>query len=337
MEKYFSYNTICTTESGTELPQYDICHSVTFRGVAPTKTPSPASPLEYPERDLHVNEQQRTKNHTFLPKVKCTVQARIPTTFGTDLRLHVYKNDFDDKSHLAYVFGDQIQSLSLNLRIEDDTDLDRMIRGAYKGRLWPGQLNSEDSRLGITHAKPPKESETLVRVHSECYTGETAWSARCDCGEQLEEAARMMSTSRSGVIIYLRQEGRGIGLADKLKAYNLQDLGFDTVDANLALGHPADSRMYGIATAILMDLGLGNDSGSPGIRLLTNNPDKVNTIGGPNGEVTVKERVPTISLECDSDSSRSWGLNSPELHTYLETKVHRMGHLILATAGDGCR
>ncbi|KAJ6007283.1 GTP cyclohydrolase II [Penicillium herquei] len=298
---------------------------VTLRGAAPTKILNPVSPLDYPEREVHLKKPQTTKNHVSLPKVKCTVQARIPTTFGADLRLHVYKNDFDDKSHLAYVFGDQIQSRSLNQRSEDDTDMDRMIRGAYKGRLWPGQVSGEDSRLGITKSKISKESEILVRVHSECYTGETAWSARCDCGQQLEEAARMMTASKSGVIIYLRQEGRGIGLAGKLKAYNLQDLGFDTVDANLALGHPADARIYGIATAILMDLGLGNDSGSPGIRLLTNNPDKVNKIGGPNGEVTVKGRVPTISLESDPDSSKSWGLNSPELHTYLETKVRNAG------------
>lgn len=109
----------------------------------------------------------------------------------------------------------------------------------------------------------------LVRIHSECYTGETAWSERCDCGEQLDEAARLMSLHGGGVIVYLRQEGRGIGLSEKLKTYNLQDLGSDTVEANLLLRHPADARSYGFATAILLDLGCGGDRG---IRLLTNNP-----------------------------------------------------------------
>lgn len=195
-----------------------------------------------------------------------------------------------------------------------------MIRGAYKGRLWPGQTTTDDLRLSQEGTPSSSNTDsTLVRVHSECYTGETTWSARCDCGNQLEAAARMMATSKSGVIVYLRQEGRNIGLADKLRAYNLQDMGLDTVDANLALGRPADARSYGIATAILMDLGLGNDSGSSGIRLLTNNPDKLGEIEGPHGELTVKERVPIIPLP--ADSSRGWESNSIELHNYLQTKV----------------
>lgn len=184
-------------------------------------------------------------------------------------------------------------------------------------------------------SKPP-----LVRIHSECYTGETAWSARCDCGEQLDEAARLMSTSNSlhgthdpqGVIVYLRQEGRGIGLASKLMAYNLQDLGSDTVEANLLLRHPADARTYGLATAILVDLGLGTDTDEEkaeherGIRLLTNNPDKVRAVEGPNKEVRVKERVAMVPISWKTHGQA--GVRGIELQRYLETKMGRMGHMI---------
>ena len=172
-----------------------------------------------------------------------------------------------------------------------------------------------------------------MRIHSECYTGETAWSARCDCGEQLDEAARLMSLpdSTGGVIVYLRQEGRGIGLGEKLKAYNLQDLGNDTVEANLLLRHPADARSYGLATAILMDLGLGqaggDDGGSKGgIRLLTNNPDKVRAVEGPNREITVTERVAMVPLAWKTGGKR--GIHSEEIEGYLRTKIGRMGHMI---------
>ncbi|KAF7511790.1 hypothetical protein GJ744_003521 [Endocarpon pusillum] len=166
--------------------------------------------------------------------------------------------------------------------------------------------------------KPP-----LVRIHSECYTGETAWSARCDCGEQLDEAARLMSLHGGGVIVYLRQEGRGIGLSEKLKAYNLQDLGSDTVEANLLLRHPADARSYGLATAILLDLGCGGDQG---IRLLTNNPHKVRAVEGPNREVIVRERVAMIPLAWKHGGKR--GIHSKEIEQYLSTKIGKMGHMI---------
>jgi GTP cyclohydrolase II len=129
-----------------------------------------------------------------------------------------------------------------------------------------------------------------------------------------------------GVIIYLRQEGRGIGLGEKLKAYNLQDLGSDTVEANLLLRHPADARSYGLATAMLVDLGLGADSAPDGIRLLTNNPDKVRAVEGPNREVLVKERVPMIPLAWRTGGKR--GIRSAEIEGYLRTKIGKMGHMI---------
>ena len=270
------------------------------------------------------------------------VRARIPTVTGAEMFLHLYHNNVDDKEHLAIVFGSHIRSQSLDAPRPGETEMDRMIRGAYTGRLHPGRTSSRiDSRpVGESMRQPrstpnsaleqsPTPSAPLVRIHSECYTGETAWSARCDCGEQLDEAARLMSlpSSRGGVIVYLRQEGRGIGLGEKLKAYNLQDLGSDTVEANLLLRHPADARSYGLATAMLMDLELGGDVG---IRLLTNNPDKVRAVEGPNREVVVKERVAMIPLAWKTGGQK--GIHSGEIEAYLRTKV---GDLLLVRGIDG--
>ncbi|KAH1792815.1 hypothetical protein KXV95_005405 [Aspergillus fumigatus] len=288
-----------------------------------------------------------------LPNVECIVRARIPTTTGAEMFLHLYHNDLDNKEHLAIVFGNTIRSRSLDKIRPGETEMDRMIRGAYVGKLRPGRVSSwYDEEKAEEAASPeaggavssphtlPRSSlkeAPLVRIHSECYTGETAWSARCDCGEQLDEAARLMSlpmetlaeaasppdgavpsNAAGGVIVYLRQEGRGIGLGEKLKAYNLQDLGSDTVEANLLLRHPADARSYGLATAILVDLGLGIDSNPHGIRLLTNNPDKIRAVEGPNREVVVKERVPMVPLAWRSGGKM--GIKSSEVEGYLRTK-----------------
>lgn len=259
-----------------------------------------------------------------LPQVECIVRARIPTVTGAEMFLHVYQNNVDHKEHLAIVFGSHIRSKSMYAVRPGETEQDRMIRGAYEGRLHPGRTSSRIEPHDTPFQKTSISTDDwhpvspLVRIHSECYTGETAWSARCDCGEQLDEAARLMSlpSSTGGVIVYLRQEGRGIGLGEKLKAYNLQDLGSDTVEANLLLRHPADARSYGLATAILMDLGLGGDAG---IRLLTNNPDKVRAVEGPHREVVVKQRVPMVPLAWKTGGKR--GIHSEEIEGYLRTKV----------------
>ncbi|CAZ84403.1 unnamed protein product [Tuber melanosporum] len=278
-----------------------------------------------------------------LPKVNCMVRARIPTTTGTEIFLHLYQNNIDNKEHLAIVFGNRIRSRSLDAPREGETEMDRMIRGAYTGRLFPGRTSShaDDSPMSsqvpsraasstsLSNMAPTTQLTTpgsgtrtapLVRIHSECYTGEIAWSARCDCGEQLDEAARLMSLDPAGgVVVYLRQEGRGIGLGEKLKAYNLQDLGNDTVQANLILRHPADARSYGLATAILMDLESVN------IRLLTNNPDKIAAVEGPGKEVRVVERVPMIPLAWQNLKG---GVTGKEVGDYLRTKITQMGHLL---------
>ena len=154
---------------------------------------------------------------------------------------------------------------------------------------------------------------TLVRVHSECLTGEAFLSLKCECGPQLDAALEMISR-RGGVVIYMRgHEGRGIGLINKLKAYQLQESGLDALDANLALGLPADDREYAAAVAILDDLGIRS------VQLITNNPEKLQQVA--RGGITV-ERVPIVVGE------------SPFNSGYLSTKHERMGHLSgAATAG----
>lgn len=248
--------------------------------------------------------------------------------------LHLYTNNVDNKEHLAIVFGPHIRSKSLDAPREGETEMDRMIRGAYTGRLFPGRTKSGMMSKAGSSGQDDDNSDAptgppLVRIHSECYTGETAWSARCDCGEQLDEAARLMSlpsNKNGGIVIYLRQEGRGIGLGEKLKAYNLQDLGSDTVEANLLLRHPADARSYGLATAMLLDL--GHDE----IQLLTNNPDKIRAVEGPNREVRVTERVAMVPLSWKGKG----GFKSKEVEGYLKTKVcltcHKVHQAYMLTA-----
>jgi len=155
---------------------------------------------------------------------------------------------------------------------------------------------------------------TLVRVHSECLTGDLFGSLRCDCNEQLITALRMVEKAGSGIVLYMRQEGRGIGLVNKLKAYKLQDEGLDTVEANERLGFRADLRDYGIGAQILRDLGVTK------IRLLTNNPKKV--VGLHGYGLDIVERVP---LEMDPNEINE---------RYLRTKRDKMGHLILVEPGS---
>jgi len=301
----------------------------------PPQTPGTATPTtEHPPRAVPVDSSipsggcgnKKPRLLQTLPEVQCIVRARIPTVAGTEMFLHLYTNNVDNKEHLAIVFGPHIRSKSLDAPREGETEMDRMIRGAYTGRLFPGRTKSgmvskagsseQDEGNPDAPTGPP-----LVRIHSECYTGETAWSARCDCGEQLDEAARLMSlpsNKNGGIVIYLRQEGRGIGLGEKLKAYNLQDLGSDTVEANLLLRHPADARSYGLATAMLLDLGQEE------IQLLTNNPDKIRAVEGPNREVRVTERVAMVPLSWKGKG----GFRSKEVEGYLKTKIEKMGHML---------
>jgi GTP cyclohydrolase II len=170
--------------------------------------------------------------------------------------------------------------------------------------------SSQDDKehLALVMGDVSDRVDVLVRLHSECFTGDVLGSLRCDCGQQLQRAMHLVAEEGQGVIIYLRQEGRGIGLSDKLRAYNLQDSGYDTVDANLMLGHQPDERDYTIAALILMDLGVRS------VRLLTNNPLKIE--GLRELGIAVTSRVP-LEPEITAENA-----------LYLATKVQRMNHLL---------
>jgi GTP cyclohydrolase II len=155
------------------------------------------------------------------------------------------------------------------------------------------------------------EDAPLVRLHSECLTGDALGSLRCDCGEQLEASLEQIAAAGNGTLLYLRQEGRGIGLVNKIRAYALQDRGLDTVDANIALGLPVDGRDYGAAAAVLRFLGIRK------VRLLTNNPTKCEALRARGVEVS--ERVPLVIPANPTNSG------------YLRTKAARMGHLLHGT------
>ena len=179
--------------------------------------------------------------------------------------------------------------------------------GEFRIKVFQDEENGLDHvalLLGDMHGPSP----VLVRVHSECLTGDAFGSVRCDCGPQLDSALRQIQEIGWGCLVYLRQEGRGIGLHAKIQAYNLQDKGADTMEANLLLGHPADARDYGIASEILESVGIDR------VCLLTNNPDKVSQIERLG--ISVVEKMPLIV-----------GV-SKENVDYLTTKADRMGHSI---------
>ncbi|KAI5902948.1 GTP cyclohydrolase-2 [Candida parapsilosis] len=326
-------------QNGAKTPRHYVPDVSTIPIVTPrpssTNLPLSSRPVGTPQPPPVITQDMR--DHTNLPDelpvVKCVARARIPTTHGPDIFLHLYENNVDNKEHLAIVFDEDIRSRSLFKQRPGETQQDRMTRGAYVGKLTPGRTNADydidnqrrlkfDEHGNLIIDEFTYSSPTLVRIHSECYTGETAWSARCDCGEQFDQAGKIMGENGHGCMVYLRQEGRGIGLGEKLKAYNLQDLGADTVEANLILRHPADARNFSLATAILLDLGLVE------IRLLTNNPDKIIAVEGKHQEVKVKERIPMIPLSWRGGNKDGNGINSKEIDGYLSTKIERMGHLL---------
>ncbi|PKI85817.1 Rib1p [Malassezia vespertilionis] len=281
-------------------------------------------------------------------QVWCYGRTRIPTPHG-EVFCHLYKNNHDNKEHLALVIDPAQNQSSVQRRQEEhvlskprhirsrtldavwhpnEKPMDRITRGAYVGRLSADhqvQSTPADAEIADGDFSQQSFAKPLVRIHSECYTGETIGSRRCDCGEQLDEALRLISKSSTrtpenqptpprGVVVYMRQEGRGIGLLDKLMAYNLQDMGHDTVAANVMLGHLPDARKYDIASAILRDLGIN------ACRLLTNNPDKMKAL--EDEHIHVEQRVPMVP--------RMWQVHNRNL-TLHPNQAHRARNVVGAT------
>ena len=214
------------------------------------------------------------------------VSAPVPLEMAVNAKLHVYRGVGDGREHVA---------IEVLANTHDASEVHEA----------PEAPKAADDRA---RARPGDAEPPLVRLHAACFTGDLLGSLRCDCGDQLRGALALMAKQGGGVLLYMAQEGRDIGLINKLRAYRLQDAGLDTIDANLALGFAADERDYGIAAAMLRDLG------HPVIRLLTNNPDKIAQLEAAG--IVVSRRV-----------AHNFPPN-PHNRAYIATKQKRAGHLV---------
>ncbi|WP_372844733.1 GTP cyclohydrolase II [Psychrobacter sp.] len=210
--------------------------------------------------------------------------AKLPTRHG-EFDIHIFEND-EGQEHVM---------LTVGLPVVDQTDI-------------ADSLRAPDALLEQQDATLAERPVPLIRIHSECLTGDAFSSLKCDCGPQLNTAMQAIQETGCGAILYLRQEGRGIGLTNKIRAYALQDQGHDTLDANLMLGLPADARIYDMCGAMLAHVGVD------AVRLITNNPNKVAYL--TEHGIDVVERVPLLV-----------GVNDMNAE-YLATKRDRMGHLL---------
>ncbi len=258
----------------------------------PTIRSRPFGPTEAPAPRLADAALRLAKRAYLLPAVlvapAAPVQARALVTASAE--------DLSDGSGAATVI-ERVAACSVPL---DDASEARLV--AFR----PAGGGAE--HLALLVGRPEEADAPLVRIHSQCFTGDFLGSLRCDCGPQLRTAIRRMSEEGAGILLYMAQEGRGIGLVNKLRAYALQDLGLDTLDANLALGWGADERNFAPAAAMLVALGVTR------VRLLTNNPDKMDQLARYG--IDVASRV--------SHAVPANGIND----AYLETKARRFGHLL---------
>jgi 3,4-dihydroxy 2-butanone 4-phosphate synthase/GTP cyclohydrolase II len=211
-----------------------------------------------------------------------------------------------------------LQMITIEQLIQHRRKSEKLVYRAAEANLpthfGPGRIivygvrYEEQEAIAIVLGNPDYSAAPLVRLHSSCFTGDLIGSLRCDCGDQLQMAMQMMSAEGGGIVVYLPQEGRGIGLVEKIKAYHLQDQGMDTVEANLALGHQVDSRDYGVGIQVLKDLGISR------VRLLTNNPKKTDAFIYGGFELEVVDQVPIIG-PVHKHNAR-----------YLAVKRDKMGH-----------
>ena len=204
----------------------------------------------------------------------------------------------------------------IEYRIKSDSLIEEIVRVDMPTKFGDFQLvafkerNSNNEHLALLKGKWEKDEPVLVRVHSSCFTGDILGSLRCDCGEQLQKAMKMVEKEGKGAILYMNQEGRGIGLLNKLKAYRLQEQGMDTVEANLHLGFQMDQRDYGLGAQMLRHLGITK------LRLMTNNPKK--RVGLVGYGLEIVENIP-IEINPNEHNEK-----------YLQTKRDKLGHEILA-------